>query len=218
MPPENNQPQKKSRIASLLKNRTFWGIVFSIALIGAASLFLYVRISNSRVYTDSAVISAPVISLAPATAGSLQAIYVNNGDYVKANDAVAQVGNQLIKTTVNSIVISENNDIGALFTPSQAVLTVIDPTQLRVDAQVEEDKGLSRIHVGDRVVFTVDAFGSKKYVGVIDEVSATSHQSDIVFNISDQREEQDFDVKVRFNPDQYPELKNGMSAKVWIYQ
>ncbi len=196
----------------------FWTIMLSLAIVGISAAILYIRLTGSRVYTDTAQITAPMINLAADTTGTLQAIYVQNGDFVKADTAVAEVGNQLIKTTVDSIVVSENNDIGSLFTAGQTVVSVIDPSQLRVDAQVEEDKGLSRIAVGDKAEFTVDAFGSKKYIGVVDEVSATSHSSDVVFNISSEREEQDFDVKVRFDPTQYPELKNGMSAKVWIYQ
>jgi multidrug resistance efflux pump len=83
---------------------------------------------------------------------------------------------------------------------------------------VQEDKGLSQIKVGQSAIFTVDAFGSKEYSGIVDEISPTSNQGDIVFNISGTRQEQDFDVKVRFDTTQYPELKNGMSAKLWIYK
>jgi multidrug resistance efflux pump len=74
------------------------------------------------------------------------------------------------------------------------------------------------VQVGDAATFTVDAFGSKVYKGVVDEVSQTSNQSDVVFNISDQRPTNQFAVKVRFDPTLYPELKNGMSAKIWVYK
>ena len=79
-------------------------------------------------------------------------------------------------------------------------------------------KGLKDIKVGQTVVFTVDAFGSKEYPGIVNEISPTSNQGDIVFNISGARQEMDFNVKVRFDEAQYPELKNGMSAKLWIYK
>ncbi len=46
----------------------------------------------------------------------------------------------------------------------------------------------------------------------MDEVSPEAQAGDVVFQISDQREEQIFDVKVRFDPTAYPELKDGMSA------
>jgi len=66
--------------------------------------------------------------------------------------------------------------------------------------------------------FTVDAFGSRKFQGIVDEISPTARQEDIVFNISDKRQTNQFDVKIRFDVSAYPEIKNGMSAKVWIYQ
>jgi multidrug resistance efflux pump len=95
---------------------------------------------------------------------------------------------------------------------------MIDPTQLRVDGQLEEDKGLADVAVGDRAIFTVDAFPGKTYDGVVSEISPTSHVADVVFQVSDQREEQIFDVKVAYDVSKYPELKNGMSAKIWVYK
>ena len=95
---------------------------------------------------------------------------------------------------------------------------MIDPEQLRVTGQVEEDKGLKDIKVGQTAIFTVDAFGSKKYSGIVDQINPTADSGDIVFNISNTRQENNFDVKIRFDSNQYPELKNGMSAKLWIYK
>src|SRR5262249_54386642 len=98
------------------------------------------------------------------------------------------------------------------------VVEMIDPSELRVVGKVDENKGLDRIAVGDSVSFTVDAFGGKTYSAVVDEISPTSEQSGIVFNISDKREVKQFDVKARFDTAAYPELRNGMSARMWIYQ
>ena len=215
---EHEHKKQPVLLVRILKNPWFYVTLLCVAIIAGGGLFLFMRITNSRVYTDTASISAPEISLAPTTAGTLQQIYVQDGDFVKANTPVARVGNELIKTTVDSIVVSENNNIGALFNPGQPVVTVIEPSQLRVDAQVEEDKGLNRIKVGDRVIFTVDAFGAKQYVGVVSSISPTATASDVVFNISNTRQEQNFDVKIRFDTSAYPELKNGMSARAWIYQ
>ena len=89
---------------------------------------------------------------------------------------------------------------------------------MRVVARIDEDKGLVDIHEGQHVDFTVDAFGSKTFSGVVDEISPTSRQNDIVFTISDKRPTNQFDVKIRFDNNEYFELKNGMSAKVWIYK
>ena len=95
---------------------------------------------------------------------------------------------------------------------------MINPNDLRVVGQVEEDKGLKDIKIGQSAIFTVDAFGSKQYSGIVDQINPTSDAGDIVFNISNTRQENNFDVKIRFDVNQYPELKNGMSAKLWIYK
>ncbi len=131
---------------------------------------------------------------------------------------VAQVGTELVKTTTPGIVISAASTVGSLAGPSAPVVTVIDPSALRVVGEVKEDKGLADIEVGDRAVFTVDAFGGQKFEGVVDEVSPTSNESDVVFSVSDKREEQQFDVKVAYDQEKYPQLKNGMSAKIWGLQ
>ncbi len=201
----------------LLRNKWVQSAGIIVAALIIAGGFIYWQMASSRVQIDTSLISAPAIDLAPTAPGTLNAIYVNIGDQVPANTAVAKVGDELIKTKVAGLIVSENNDIGKLFNPGQAVVTMIDPTQLRVVGTIDENKGLDRIRVGQQASFTVDAFGSKTYSGIVDEVSPTSHQTDVVFNISDQRPTQQFDVKVRFNPEIYTELKNGMSAKLTIY-
>jgi multidrug resistance efflux pump len=191
------------------------GALFILALAGGIA---YLVLNNNRVYIDTAQIQAPVISLAPTGAGNIEAVYVQEGDTVSAYTPVARVGNEVLETTVAGTILTVDNQIGAAVTPGTPVVTMIDPTTLRVVGNIDEDKGLSSIAVGDTVVFTVDAFGGKQYSGVVDEVSPTSHESDIVFNISDKRQVQTFDVKARFDITAYPELKNGMSARMWVYQ
>lgn len=190
-------------------------IVFAIAMV--ATGFIYWRVTSSRVYVDSASIEAPLIDLSPSQPGVLEDVYVQVGDSVPQNAAVARVGNELIKSKVAGTIVSVPDTIGAETNAGEPVITMIDPTQLRVVGSVDENKGLSRLQVGDTVIFTVDTFGSKQYSAVVDEISPTSEQSGIVFNISDQREVKQFDVKARFDVNTYPELKNGMSARMWIY-
>jgi multidrug resistance efflux pump len=179
---------------------------------------MYWQTMQSRVFTDTASIQAQSIALAPHAPGVLKNTFVNEGDRVKANTVVAQVGDELLKTTVDSEVIDVNKNIGKIINPSESVVTVINRDDLRVVGAVEEDKGLSDVQVGQRVIFEADAFGSKEYNGVVDEISPTVKQGDIVFNISDKRQVQSFNVMVRFNTDAYAELKNGMSASMWIYK
>jgi multidrug resistance efflux pump len=229
---ENSKPQHEDEIVkavettevkvekterSLLQNKWVKSAAAIVLVLVIAGSFLYWQESSTRIGIDTSLISAPLINLSPTAGGQLIQTYVNEGDMVAANTPVAEVGNEIIETKVAGEIVTVQTDIGMTFNPGQAVVTMIDPTQLRVVGTIDENKGLSKIQVGQLASFTVDAFGSKKYDGVVDEVDPTSNQSDVVFNISDQREEQQFNVKVRFNTQEYPELKNGMSAKLTIF-
>ena len=177
---------------------------------------MYLYLSRNLIYVEKSQVLATQIDLGSANGGKLEQIFVRPGDSVGENQNVAQVGNEIIKTKVSGTIINTNTEVGKVFNPGEAVVSMIQPTDLKVVAQAEEDKGLKDISVGDRAYFTVDTYGAKKYWGIVDEVSPTYRQGDVVFNISSQRQVNEFNVKIRFDVNQYPELKNGMSAKSWI--
>ena len=188
-------------------------------LIGGCVFGIYYYVSSKYVYVDLSVIEAPVISLVPSNSDILQAVFVNNGDSVVANQPIARVGNQIVKSKVAGVIVSVNQNIGQFenVLGGQAIVaTMIDPTQLRVVGQLDEDKGLVDIKVGDVAKFTIDTFGSKEYYGVVDQVGETSEAS-VVNNIFNQRPTNKFNIYVRFDPERYPELKSGMSARIWVY-
>lgn len=191
-----------------------YGILFLVvASIGG---FAYWHFASQHVAIDKAEISAPQIQLGPSAPGVLQEVMVHEGDEIPANTVVARVDNEAIKTKVAGLVISVNKNIGKLFNPGESVVTLIDPNELRVVGRVQEDSGLKDIRVGAPATFTVDAYGSRTFYGTVDEVSPTSRDSGIVFNISDKREVREFDISVRYDLQTYPELRNGMSAKITI--
>lgn len=202
---------------SILQNK--WvksGSAVALVLVIVGGL-LYWQMASTRVSIDTSLVSAPIIDLSPTAPGQLEEIYVNEGDIVPAFTPVAKVGDEIIKTKVAGEIVGVQNNIGKSFNPGQSVVSMIDRSQLRVVGTIDENKGLDKIHVGQLASFTVDTFGSKQYQGVVDEVSPSSNQSDVVFNISNARQIQQFNVKVRFDADQNPEIKNGMSAKLTIF-
>lgn len=191
-------------------------IVITLVILIGVGGFFYWKSSSSKIYVEKAEVSATIINLSPKTAGQLNSAFVKEGDEVSANTPIVKVGNDLVKAKVAGVVLSVRSDEGALVAAGQAVATMIDKNELRVIGQVPEDKGLSDIKIGQQAYFTVDAFGSKQYYGTVDEISPVSRDASLTFNISDKREVKDFDVKIRFDLSQYPELKQGMSAQVWI--
>jgi multidrug resistance efflux pump len=211
---------KKEESAIKKLTRNVWALTILVILIIAslAGGLAYWKITSARIYTDQASISAPVVDLAPKSSGVLEEVFVNQGDLISENTVVARVGNELLKTKTAGVITSVQNNIGKIFNPGTSVVSMVDPDELRVVAHIDEDKGLSNIKIGQHAIFTADAFGSKEYNGIVDEISPSARQGDIVFNISDKRQIQQFDVKVRFDTSAYPELENGMSAKIWIYK
>ena len=203
-----------------IKGRVPLMIAAALVLVvgGSIAAVAYLGVSNQRVYIENSNVQAPSIPLAPTADGTLQQVYVSVGDIIPANTVVGEVGTELIKSTIGGLVISTNTNIGSRIPSGTPIVTMIDQTQLRVDGQLQEDKGLADVAVGDRAIYTVDAFPGKQYSGVVSEVSPTSQTSDVIFKVSDQREEQIFDIKVAYDISSYPELKNGMSAKIWVYK
>ncbi|HEY5220815.1 MAG TPA: HlyD family efflux transporter periplasmic adaptor subunit [Candidatus Paceibacterota bacterium] len=195
-------------------------VIVALVVVGGIGAGLYYYVSSKTVYIDLSQIQAPLVNLSPINSGVLQALYVNPGDMVAANQPVALVGNDVVEAQTAGEIVTTNNNIGQYMntvTGAGTVATMIDPTQLRVVGNLDENKGLDNIKVGDPATFTVDTFGSEQFKGVVDEVAPTSEQSSVVFNISDERPTNQFAVYVRFDPTQYPQLKNGMSAKIWVY-
>jgi len=180
--------------------------------------FLVFQDISSKIFIDKAQISAPIITLSPANYGTIEKFYVEPGDQVSQGQRVAQVGDQFVEAKTQGLIITIKNTPGGLSGPTDPLVQMIDPRQMRVVGKIQEDKGLADIKPGQTVMFTVDAFPGKQYEGVVESIGESALQNDIVFSISSQREERDFEVKVLYDTQKYPELKNGMSAKMWIYK
>jgi multidrug resistance efflux pump len=190
------------------------GVVLVALCLGGV---LYFKSATAYVAIDKSQISAPIINIGSEAEGILSQVYVRPGDTVSADEPVAQVGSETLKAKTAGLVIDVHNTPGQVFMPGSPVVSMIDPAELRVVGTIDEDKGLSRLAVGDPATFTVDAFGGAEFTGVVDEISPTSDSTGILFSISDKRPVQQFTVKVRYDISAHPEFKNGMSAKLKIY-
>lgn len=214
------QELKKERkgLAWFVKSDTFKIIISIFLFVILVFGVFYIANIQGRIYVEDSQIEAPTIMLSPSVPGTLDKVYVKEGDIVQDNMVVASVSGTNIKAKTDGVVISVQNTPGALVNSQTPVVQMIDPQELRVVGRIQEDKGLKDVHPGQNVIFTVDAFGSKKYQGTVESISPSSRQQDIVFSISSNRQENEFNVYVKYDLNAYPELKNGMSAKMWIYK
>lgn len=190
-----------------------FGVLGVVAAVGGG---LYWLEQQRYVFTDKAQVTAPLIKLAPESAGILKKVIVKEGDPVFASQTVGRVGDEMIQARVAGQVIAVKQDIGASYAIGDTVVTMIEPKEMRVVARIEEDKGLKDIYIGQKAFFTVDAFGSRRFEGTVESVSQTNREGDVVFNISDKREVKEFEVKISYDTDALSQFQNGMSARVWI--
>lgn len=202
---------------SIFKKPWVQSITGIISILIIASGILVYKYISSHVSIDDATVSAPIIAIGPESSGILQEVYVKTGDTVTEGQMLARVGAETLYAKVPGIVIDATNTPGQVFAPGSSVVKMIDTKEFRVIGTIKENEGLADIAVGDPVTFTVDAFGGTSYTGVIDSISATSRESGVVFNISDRREVKEFEVKIKYDISAYPEFKNGMSARIKIY-
>ncbi len=203
---------------TLLKNKAFLkkaGIVLAVLIVIGAAIFF--AKTTDRVFIDNSVISAPVINIAPTTSGKLKELDVTEGQLVKKGDALAVVGTDTIRTDTDAMVILSNNQVGSSVTTQTQLMQLIRPIDLRVAGTLDENKGLKNIKVGQAVSFTVDAFPGKTYWGYVDEISPSAKTTQLSFSISSERPTQQFVVYARFDAAKYPEIKNGMSAKLVVF-
>ena len=211
----NEETNKKK--AGLFQNSMVQSIVGVVVILLVLGGFLFWQSSSGTVFIENSYVNAPIISLSSSAPGTLNALYVSEGETVAANTPVALVGTNIVTSKQSGIITGISNTMGAFFAPGQTVVSMIHPEDMRIVGTIDETKGLDEIKAGQNATFTVDTFGSKTYVGKVESVSETSDDTGVVFSISDKRPTKKFDVKVLFDVNKYPELKNGMSAKITVY-
>jgi multidrug resistance efflux pump len=207
---------RRRGIGSFFKNPLV--LVVLVLILGGGGYFgyRYWQDQQSKIFIENASIYAPTISIGPSIPGVLNAVYVKEGDSIYTGEHLFNVGDHITTALTPGVVTAVQNTPGQMASSASPLIQIYDPQSLRVVGQVQEDQGLKDIRVGQKVMFTVDAFGSKQYQGVVETIANSPDQSNIVFSISDKRQEKLFDVKVAFDLGAYPELMNGMSAKMWI--
>ncbi|MEM0438043.1 MAG: efflux RND transporter periplasmic adaptor subunit [Candidatus Micrarchaeia archaeon] len=215
---ENKENEKSPMLKGIASNPNLPAVMLVTALLLVAGTAVYLQDMQSKVYIENARIYAPVVSISPTVPGTLEKVYVSEGDEVKKGQKLAQVGSQTLKASTDGVVIEVQNLPGQVFTSATPVVKMMNPAEMRLIAVIEEDKGLRDIAPGQHVVFKADAFSDREYTGTVESISLIPSKQDIVFSISDKRQIQKYEVRVLFDNYGHPELKNGMSAKAWVYK
>jgi multidrug resistance efflux pump len=131
------------------------------------------------VWTDNATVAGSIIAVGALNAGRVSAVLVDVGQPVTEGEIVARVAvpqtvaltasgapqvgfattqNQVVDVTspLTGVVVARSADPGSTVAPGQAIVALVDPTQLYVVANVNETD-LNRIRIGQAVDIAVDS-------------------------------------------------------------
>jgi len=209
-----NQPKRKPFFKRKNVLRIGGASLLVILLVGG---YLFFELTTGRVAIDDSLISAPIITISPTTGGQLMEMDVTEGQMIKKGDTLATVGSETIHADTDGVIIMADNAIGSTTSTVTPLIEMIHTADIRVAGTIDENKGLNDIKIGQPVSFTVDAYPGKTYWGYVDEVSPSAKQTQVSFTMSSERPTQQFVVYARVNASAYPEIKNGMSAKMTVY-
>ncbi len=206
------------KLFSLFKNKKFlkvFGVVLLVILlvVGYVAYQLY----TGRVYIDDSLIQAPIITISPTSSGKVQEMDVTEGQYVQKGDQLAVVGSTTVRADTDGLIVTAPDETGSTVSTQTQLIQMLRPVDLRIAGTIDENKGLNQIRVGQIISFTVDAFPGQTFWGYVDEISPSAKTAQLSFSISSERPTQQFVIYAKFASAKYPQIKNGMSAKMVIY-
>ena len=134
------------------------------------------------VSTDNAQVAGPMIQVEALNTGQVQSVDVNVGDHVRQGQVVGTIllpstvsvspsgtpilgfigsENQLsqVESPISGIVVARSANPGSTIAVGQTMITLVDPSQLWVDANINETQSW-RVHVGQAAQVHLDALNA----------------------------------------------------------
>lgn len=158
------------------------GVVLLVLAFGANYIYQYWLGQQLYVSTDNAQVAGSLIQVGALNAGRVESVTVNVGDWVSQNQVIGtmllpstigmtQSGTPLlgfvgsenqrteIRSPISGIVVARSANPGATIVAGQPVVTLVDPSALWVNANVDETQN-ARVHIGQDVEVHLDALNA----------------------------------------------------------
>jgi multidrug resistance efflux pump len=158
--PGGSTPRRRS-----LFRRMLLPLAVVVVLIAAVVAFNVYLDGTLYVSTDNAAVSGQPVPVGPTEAGRVVEVDVTIGNTVQKGEMLAEVellssGESLpITSPIGGVVIAVPGAVGATVEAGQSVVTLVDPTQLWVNANVDESQ-ISRVRTGQVVDVHLDALNA----------------------------------------------------------
>jgi DHA2 family multidrug resistance protein len=148
-------------------------ILVAVIVAGAASDILY---NNYYFYsTDDAKVTGHIVNIDARAPGILNALTVNVGDVVTANEVVGYVkieGSYATETLLapfSGVIVQVPAAIGQTVGPGVAIVQEGDPGSVKITAYVDESS-ISNIYPGQSVDIHVDAYSGVSLTGRVSQI------------------------------------------------
>jgi HlyD family secretion protein len=126
----------------------------------------------------------------------------------------AAIGNAVIASPIDGVVLEKNLEIGEIVFPGTPVLTVADIADTWIRIYVSE-KQLGHVKLGQKAEVTVDSFPERKFPGTVVAISNKAEFTPKTIQTKDERVKLMFAVKISV-PSRDQSLKPGMPADAYI--
>jgi multidrug resistance efflux pump len=138
---------------------------------GIAGYFIYE--GNFYYQTNNARVDTAIYQLTAKANGELLKVYIRQGEKVKAGQVLARVENgSFIRSPIDGTVIDVKLEEGDYATPSDVIAIVAKTSDIYITANVEETNIL-KIHTGQNVIVSLDAYG-QSFSGYVDVVNTVT--------------------------------------------
>jgi len=119
---EKNIEQK----VPIFKKPWVHSLISFIVIFGLLIVFLFWQMESNTVFIENSNLEAPIINLAPSSAGVLNALYVKEGDTVKKGDPLIKIDDSVFPAPFDGTVTFLPYKIGEIVYPQSSALSLVD--------------------------------------------------------------------------------------------
>ena len=163
-----------------MKNKKVLYMILALFVLTAGGIGGYFWYQGQHyVTTEDARINGDMYRVMPRISGKLTTLDVQDGDFVNKNSIVGKqetknlsasmLEHATLRAPISGIVVKTLAKEGEVLAPGQPVAMIVDPNNLYVSANIEENN-LNKVKVGQKVDITVDALPSVKLTGTVRKI------------------------------------------------
>lgn len=196
--------------------------ILVVILLATAGGIYYYRQSaaNSAAITLSGTIEATEINLAAVAGGQVKQVYVDEGDAVAQDQALASLYaaaanvNEKIRSPLDGVVLERLVEPDEFVAPGSTVLVVAALDALTLKIYVPEDR-YGQIALGQTYAIAVDSFPDETFSGTVKFISDRAEFTPRNVQTTDSRKTTVYAVRLDLAPTG-GKLKPGMPADVYF--